>query len=121
MKNLLILICTILTVSAFSQKKVLIEDPEKVMAEAIAEIEEAMKAPEGEIYLFVQENNIKGSYDFDITLREKGEVASVFVRGNEGGTIKMQNSFKDFIKELKFNFKMPKGKSYKFNYVFKLN
>jgi hypothetical protein len=57
----------------------------------------------------------------DITIREKGEVAAVFCAENENGSITSQNILKDFIQSYVFNFKMPKGKRYKFQYEFKFD
>jgi len=111
-----------LTASILSaQKKVLLEEYDKVVAQATKELDESMNGPEGELFLFKTENEITGIYDFDITIHEKGEVATVFVRERDGGSIQMQNRLKDFVKELKFNFKMPKGKDYKFSYKFNFN
>ncbi len=121
MKFQLVIFLLLLSVGAFAQKNMLIEEYDKVAAQGKIELDEAMKGPEGELFLFKQESGITGIYDFDITLHEKGKVATVFVRRNEGGTIKMQNKLKDFVKEMKFNFKMPKGKDYKFSYTFNFN
>lgn len=121
MKLTLTFIILIVSTLAFGQKKALIEEYSKVVDAAKIELDESMKGPEGNLFLYKQEYGISGTYDFDITLHEKGLVATVFVKGNEGGTIKMQNKLKDFVKAMKFGFKMPKGKDYKFNYVFNFN
>jgi len=121
MRTILLISMLVVTAFTFGQKKPFIEDYNKVVAAAKLELEQAVLAPEGTLYLFQQETGISGSYSFDITLHEKGKVATVFVTGNEGGTIKFQNQLKDFVKEMKFNFKMPKGKDYKFNYEFNFN
>ncbi|HPE57257.1 MAG TPA: hypothetical protein P5514_13390 [Bacteroidales bacterium] len=121
MKKVILLILTIISVSAYAGKKPLIEDYDKVVAAAKAEIEKSLQAPEGELFLFAQAKGISGTFSFDITIHEKGLVATVFVVSNEAGTIKSQNNLKDFVKAMKFNFKMPKGKDYKFNYVFNFN
>ncbi|MEZ5084066.1 MAG: hypothetical protein R2750_11550 [Bacteroidales bacterium] len=119
MKKTLLLLLIGFTLTALGQKKPLIDNYDKVVTQAKLEIEQSMKNPEGSLYLFIREHEISGTYDFDITLHEKGKVATVYVKGNEGGTIKKQNLLKDFVKEMQFNFKMPKGKDYKFNYIFK--
>lgn len=110
-----------LTFSAFAQKKELIEDKEAIHERAIAEIEAALTPPEGSIYLFASERSIKGEYTYDITIREKGDVATVFSVGNNNGTVENQNRLKDFMMTFDFNFKMPKGKYYKFRYTFKFD
>ena len=121
MRLLLTLIISMTFAFAIGQKRPLVEDYSRVVEMARHDIENSMKGPEGELFLYVQELNLTGKYDFDITLHEKGEVATVFVKGKEGGTIKMQNNLKDFVKAMKFSFKMPKGKDYKFNHVFNFN
>jgi len=119
--NLLIIILIIISITAFAQKKVTLETKQEVIEAAKNEFKLAMQAPQGELYLFKQENNISGEYTMDITIHEKGKVATVFVVSNKGGTIKQQNLVKDFIKEFRLNFKMPKGKDYKFQYIFNFN
>jgi hypothetical protein len=104
-----------------AQKKVLIEDHQKIIETASAALDKAMESPEGEIYLFAEKYNIKGLFEFSITIHEKGKVVSVFVKKNEGGSIASQNLLKDYVMEYRFNFKMPKGNDYKFDYTFQFN
>ena len=118
-KFLLTFIILALGICSYSQKKQLIEDKDSIHGRAIAELELAQAPPEGSIYLFVHENSIKGEYTYDITIREKGDVATVYSVGNNNGTIESQNKLKDFLITVEFNFKMPKGKYYKFRYTFK--
>ena len=120
-RTLLFTILALLSIATFAQKKVLIEDKDEIHAEAIREIEQAMAPPEGPIYLFQYKYGIKGEYTYDITIREKGDIATVFAIGNTNGTIEAQNKLKDFLMEFEFNFKLPKGKSYKFRYTFTFN
>ncbi len=123
MRHLLLSVMIIATLITFGQdrKRILIESNDEVISEAIKQLDEAIKAPAGEIYLFQQEQNITGKFTFDITIHEKGYVATVFVVNNDGGSIDSQNKLKDFIKDFRFWFKMPKGKDYKFQYVFNFN
>jgi hypothetical protein len=123
MKRTLIILLVMTALAGFSQKKkkLLIESKTKVVEAAKKELDFAMQASEGEIYLFAQEQGIKGEYTFDISIHEKGKTASVFCDSREGGSVKMQNKLKDFIKEFQYYFKMPKGKKYKFTYTFKFN
>ena len=107
--------------SAQAQKKELIEYQDDIVKRATFELDSAMKAPEGILYLFAQKKKITGNYVMDLTIREKGEVAAVYCVGNENGSIESQNLLKDYVKNLLFNFKMPKGKRYKFQYEFKFD
>lgn len=122
MKKLtLIILLSLLIGGVYAQKKVLIEDYQKVIEAAKAEFDEAMKAPEGALYLFAEKYQIKGTFNLSITIHEKGKVATVFVKKNDGGSIKSQNTLKDYLMTYKFNFKMPKGNDYKFDHTFQFN
>jgi len=123
MKKPLLVLLILTTLLGFSQKKkkILIESKSQVIEAATKELDFAMQAPEGSIFLFAREHQIKGGYTFDISIHEKGKTASVFCDSREGGSVAMQNKLKDFIKEFQYYFKMPKGKKYKFTYIFKFN
>ena len=101
--------------AASAQKKSLYEYDD-VVAEAKSELDSAMKY--GTLKEWVVKNNIKGEYILDITIHEKGKVLSVFAVSNDTDDIKMQNKVKDIIRTILFNIKMPKGKTYKFQYTF---
>jgi hypothetical protein len=120
-KSTLLLFFLVLGISAFSQKKVLLEDKDQIIERAKLELDSAMMAPEGALYLWAQKNPIQGEFVFDISIWEKGTVTSIYVVANNGGTIDAQNRFKAFLMDFKFNFKMPKGKSYKFRHAFVFN
>lgn len=119
MRILIVLILIIITTTVFAQKKQLVESKEEVEIMAAKEFELAMTPPEGELYLFGVENNIKGEYSFKITLGNKGKVVSVFAKGNKGGDIPSQNKVKDAVKDFKFNFKLPKDKNFTLQHIFK--
>ena len=118
-KNLFIFTLLLVSMTGFTKKWPTVETRQEVIEAAKKEFSLAMQAPLGELYLFKQRNNISGEYTIDITIHEKGKVATVFVVSNKEGTIKQQNLVKDFIKGYRLNFKMPKGKDYKFQYIFK--
>lgn len=119
MKKLTIVaLLLLLGFSSWSQKKELIEDKARIEERAKSELQAAMSPPEGSLYLFGQKYGIRGEYTYDITIREKGDIATVFVVGNENGTVDAQNKLKDCLMEFDFSFKMPKGKLYKFRYTF---
>lgn len=120
-KSLLLFLMLAVFTSVYAGKKPLIEHSDEIKAAAIAELDTAMMAPEGRLYLFAQQNQISGLFVFDITIYEKGKVATVFVSSNEGGSLQSQSKLKDFIKDFDFDFKMPKGKKYKFSYQLNFN
>lgn len=118
MKYFLFLTLIIASYGSFAQNKPLLESKEDVEIAAINEFEAAMKGPEGSLYQFGVDSNISGSYTFKVTLGDKGKVISVFVLERDGGTIGMQNLVKDAVKAFKFNFKLPKNKTYSVEYKF---
>lgn len=120
-KTLLFLLLIMLGFSTFAQKMELIEDKDLIIERANAELDQAMEAPEGSIYLYSLKNPVKGEYTFDISFNDKRIVTSIFVVESKDGTIDAQNRFKSFLMTFKFNFKVPKGKSYKFRHTFVFN
>jgi len=113
---ILLLIVFWITQDLSAQKKAYLVSQDEVVEAAIKAIEESMQ--NGDFKKFVEKTGIEGSYTMDITIKNKGEVASVRTIEREG-EIKHQNQLKDFVVTYKFPFKMPKDKSYKFRYEFK--
>lgn len=102
---------------SFAQKNISLSDPDEVTTAAVKYFEYSLK--EGELFKLAEKHQITGAYEFDVTIRERGEVASVFVVDREGGSLAFQNLVKDALMKMKLGFKMQKGKRYKIN--FKLN
>jgi hypothetical protein len=113
----LFILCSVLSLHA--QKPEIIELKEEVIKQATLELDQAMTPPEGPLYKFSQKYHITGEYTLDITIRNKGQVVSVFVADKKDSNIPSQNSLKDRILGFQFSFKMPKNKDYKFSYTFK--
>lgn len=120
-RTTIFLLLVFLALGLSAQKKVLLEDKDQIIERAKMELDSAMMAPEGYIYLQTVKNPIKGEYTFDISIWEKGTVTSLFAVGNNNGTLDAQNRLRAILMEFKFNFKMPKGKSYKFRHTFIFN
>jgi hypothetical protein len=119
MKHLILLVIVLFSINSFAQKKQLVESQAEVEKLAAAEFETSMNGPEGDLYLFGQENNIEGTYYFKVTLGDRGKVVSIFVINREGGSVQMQNKVKDAVKATKFSFKLPKDKNFSLEYKFK--
>jgi hypothetical protein len=118
---LVFLVLSLCIQHGFTQETNYSSPEEPYVQKAISELESALSAPEGSLYKFGAENTINGSFTFDLTIRNKGEMATVYFISSLGGTLKMQNMVKDELKAFRFSFKMPKGKSYKFQYTFQFN
>jgi len=122
MKYLLIITALLISIHVSAQQKLLVDQLEEIENTASKEFKQAMTPPEGSLYLFAREGNIKGVYTFKISIGDKNKVTSVFVIEREGGNIQMQNKVKDAIKDFKFDtFKVPKGKHYNIKYTFNFN
>lgn len=102
-----------------AENRPLLESREEIISQAKLELEKAMTPPEGELYQLGQKYNIKGTYNLQLTIRDKGNVVSVFVAEQHEGNIASQNRLKDAVFAFRLSFKMPKNKDYKFNYTFK--
>lgn len=109
----------VISVALHAQKPELLELKEEVIKQACLELDQSMTSPEGSLYKFGQKYQITGEYTLQLTLRNKGQVVSVFVQDKKDGNIPSQNSLKDKILDFQFSFKMPKNKDYKFSYTFK--
>ncbi len=119
MKNLVFLLLILTaTVATKGQSRQLIESKEAIISQAVKELDSAMRAPDGELYAFGQKEKIVGEYTLQLTIRDKGDVVSVFVSDKKNADIPSQNKLKDRILKFRFSFKMPKNKDYKFNYLF---
>lgn len=116
---LLLAILLVIAVSLRAQKPELIELKEEVVKQATLELDNALSPPDGTLFKFVQKNKISGEYTMQLTIRNKGQVVSVFVADKKDGNIPSQNALKDKLMDFQFNFKMPKNKDYKFSYTFK--
>ena len=104
-------------VEARAQKKPLLFEHDKVAEQARSELD-AMMSAEGALQLAAAEQGIKGEYIIDVTLAGKGRVLSVFMVSSDADEVKQQNMAKDLVRTARFGFKMPKDKTYKFQYTF---
>ena len=91
--------------------------PAAIEARVVEDLDKHQQTEEWAKWL--EKNPVQGMFAFDITVWNKGEVVSVRALGrSDGAEIKHQNALKDYIKQFKFHFKVPKGKRYKVTYNF---
>ncbi len=102
---------------SFCQKKNLLQEYDHVVSQAKAELDSLM-TPGTAFLQQAAKQNIKGEYILDITVHDKGRVLSVFMVSSDADDIKMQNRAKDLIRTIEFGFKVPRDKTYKFQYTF---
>lgn len=102
---------------SFCQKKKLLQEYDQVVAQAKAELDSLMM-PGTAFLQQAAKQNIKGEYILDITVHDKGQVLSVFMVSSDADDVKMQNRAKDLVRTIVFGFKVPRDKTYKFQYTF---
>ncbi len=108
-----------LSITGFSQKEMHLT-AEDVEAAATAELDELMSDPK--FLKILEKEEVKGQYTYQITVKEKGQIASMrFLEKSENADIKGQNFLNNLVKKHKFSFKVPKGNFYKFDYTFKIS
>ncbi len=112
-------ILMLLTLTGFSQKE-MHQTAEAVEAAAVQELDELMSDPK--FLEILEKQEVKGEYSYQITVKEKGQIASMrFLEKSDDADIKGQNFLNNLVKKHKFGFKVPKGNFYKFNYTFKIS
>jgi outer membrane usher protein FimD/PapC len=92
---------------------------EEIEAAVKMVLDTEMTSEDGKLLKFKEKNEVTGTYNFDVTINDKGQIKSVFIVDREGGSEDLQNLLKDQVLKLKMGFKTPKGRRYKVNYKFK--
>lgn len=113
----LTLLSLFLALGVSAQKKELLTDPGTIETRVVQELDAHQKGDDWA--KFIKKNQVKGMFAFDITVWNKGEVVSVRALGrSDGADVRHQNAIRNYISDMKFNFKVPKGKRYKVTYNF---
>lgn len=121
MKTILTLLTVLLLCSSTSaQKKELIQDKETILARAAQVLDAEMRAG-GSLHAAVVKEDLIGRYVLQVSIRDKGDISSVFVVSAEGHDTRSQNRFKDLVHFTELPFKMPKGRHYRLEHTFDLN
>lgn len=115
-KITLVALLLLASVLVFSQKRVTLDDEKEIVNQAVTELNSAFSVPDGVMYKRLAGYSLSGTYIYDVTVRNKGSIATVFSVNSGENDIKIQNFIKDLIYEYRLSFNMVKGKSYKFRY-----
>jgi len=116
-KIITIMLLTLITISASAQNKPTLTDADTIVAAAKQRIEIDLKEA-GILQVFALKHQLKGVFDVDLTINEKGKVVSVYFQKKPEGNLVQLTQFREFLNNYSFNFKTPKGRKYKFNYQF---
>jgi len=116
--TLLLLVC--LSTSLLAQKKELLDDKVTIMARAAQALDASLQ-PGTDLHDAIVKENLIGNYVLQVSIREKGDISSVFVVSAEAHDQRSQNRFKDLVHFMEMPFKMPKGRQYRIEHAFDLN
>jgi len=117
LKVVLCLLFVVMVSTSYAQKKPFYNEQNQVIEAATKALDNAMQA--GDFKEWSDNYGMKGSYTFNITIGgTKGEVYTIHAL-ERTGEVKQQNALKDYVKSMRFPFKMPKDRSYQFQYEFK--
>lgn len=101
---------------SYAQKKPYYTDQEQVTEAARNVLNNTMESED--FKKWATKYGMKGSYTFNLTIGgTKGEVYTINAV-ERTGEVKQQNALKDYVKSMRFPFKMPKNRSYQFEYEF---
>lgn len=115
--SIIVLICICFSSLTANAQKPFYKDQAEVEVAATAELNNLMK--DEKVLKEIAKKNIHGSYTYKITVNDKGLIASMqFLEKSEDASISGQNHFNYLVRKHKFNFKIPKGNYYTFNYIF---
>ncbi len=103
--------------SASAQRPVL-DSREEVTARAIAQLDSLMK--EEKFLTMLAKEEVHGDYVYQIGVGDKGQINSMrAISRSENASIDGQNYLNNLVKVYKFDFRLPKGNFYKFEYTFR--
>lgn len=93
------------------------KDQSEIEVAATTELDVLMK--DEKVLKEIAKKDIRGSYTYKITVNDKSQIASMqFLEKSEDASINGQNHFNYLVRQHKFNFKIPKGNYYTFQYQF---
>ena len=115
--SIIILICFWMFGLSANAQKPFYKDQAEVEIAATAELNTLMN--DAKVLKEISKKNIHGSYTYKITVNDKSLIASMqFLEKSEDASVSGQNHFNYLVRQHKFNFKIPKGNYYTFNYTF---
>jgi heme exporter protein D len=115
-----LLVLLLLGSTTAAQKKELLEEKETILARAAQVLDAEMRAGRS-LHAAVVKEDLIGRYVLQVSIRDKGDISSVFVVSAEGHDTRSQNRFKDLVHFTELPFKMPKGRHYRLEHTFDLN
>lgn len=116
MKTTTFLFALLISASLFAQKAPVLYEPQEIEQAMKTELDASMKT--GALKQFALENQMTGEYIVDITVDHTGKTLTVFAVSNDTDDLKRQTLLLDFLRQMKFNFKLAKGKRHKYQYIF---
>ena len=121
MKNIIrntIAVCLLISLQFACSSKPFYDTQDKVVEAAYNSLNQEMES--GSLKEWATARGMKGSYTFKLTIGGKGDVVTVStLERSEDAEVMQQNDLKNYVKTMRFQFKMPKSRTYQFPYEFK--
>jgi hypothetical protein len=109
---------SLLYAAPLSAQRPILETQEAVVASAITQLDSLMK-DEKFLKMLVKEE-VHGNHTYQIGVGDKGQINTMrALSQSENASIDGQNYLNNLVKVHKFDFKLPKGNFYKFEYTFR--
>lgn len=115
--HILILFVILLTETAALAQRPYVETNEQFVELATKDLDLLVK--DEKFLKDMDKDDVHGSYKFQITVGDKGKITHMrSLERSEDASINGQNTLNDLVKKYKFDFKIPKGNFYNFQYTF---
>jgi len=115
--HILILFAILLTASSAIAQRPYVETNEQFVELATKDLNQLVK--DEKFLKDMDKEDVHGSYKFQITVGDKGKITHMrSLERSEDASINGQNTLNDLVKNYKFDFKIPKGNFYNFQYTF---
>ncbi len=109
---------TLLYGSPASAQRSILDTQEAVAASAIAQLDSLMK--DEKFLKTLAKEDVHGDYVYQIGVGDKGQINTMrALSRSDNASIDGQNYINNLVKIHKFDFKLPKGNFYKFEYTFR--
>jgi len=116
-KYILLLFSLVIMVLSAKAQRPYVETNEEFIELATKDLDAHMK--DEKFLKKMEKEDIHGSYKFQITVGDKGKITHMrSLERSEDASINGQNTLNDLVKKYKFDFKIPKGNYYNFEYTF---
>ncbi len=115
--NILFLFAILLIGTELSAQRPFVETSDEFVELATKDLDQFVQ--DEKFLQGMEKEEIHGSYTYQITVNDKGKISHMrSLERSEDASIHGQNTLNDLVRHYKFDFKIPKGNLYNFQYTF---